>query len=313
MTKVSIIVPVYNGEKYISKCIDSLLNQTLKDIEVIVVNDGSTDDTEKVVKSYTDERIKYYYQENGRQGKARNNGIRRATGEFLAFVDDDDYVESDMYEKMYNEAIKTNSDLVICDLEVIEGENSRYFHCMPKYTDDNIKNYIMSNNGPTNKIIKREIVLNNELFFLENHIYEDFAILPMYGLYVNKVSYLEFAPYKYIVRKGSTMNQATYNERLKDIFYAYDYLMDKYEKTDKLYDKEFEFIFIHHVFHASSFRFIPFKEGVADLKRINKILKDKYPKWRKNEYYKMQPLKYKILCNLLYYKQYKLLRLLLRM
>ena len=80
MPKVSIIVPVYNGEKHIKKCIESLINQTLKDIEIIFVDDGSTDNSRNVIESYNDDRIRYIYQENGKQGKARNNGIRHANG-----------------------------------------------------------------------------------------------------------------------------------------------------------------------------------------------------------------------------------------
>ena len=313
MTKVSVIVPVYNGEKHISNCIDSLINQTLKDIEIVIVDDGSTDNTKEVVKSYTDERIKYYYQENGRQGKARNNGIRKATGEYILYLDSDDTVDLNICKKMYDFAKEKDADLVLCDLEIIEDGKSRYFHCMEKYTDDIVKNYLLSNPGPGNKFVKRELLINNDLYFLEKHVYEDFAILPIYGLYTNKIAYLEEDLNKYVVRSGSTMNQKKYSNLLKDIFYAYDYLMDKYRQTDMLYDEEFEFIFIHHVFYSASFRFIPFEEGIEDLNKIHKMLKEKHPNWKKNKYYKMQSLKYKILSNLLYLKQYKLLRLLLRL
>jgi len=309
MPKVSIIVPVYNVEKYIKKCIESLINQTLKDIEIIFVDDGSTDNSRNVIESYNDDRIRYIYQENGKQGKARNNGIRHANGEYLAFIDDDDYVDLDMYEKMYNTAIKEDADMVLCDLEFIKDGKTNYLDCMERFCDDDIKNYIMSNNGPTNKIIKREIILNNDLYFLEGHVYEDFAIQPIYGLYVNKIVYMKFAPYKYIIRSGSTMNQLSYNEKLRDIFYSYDYLMEQYRKTEMKYDEEFEFVFIANVFHAASFRFLPFKEGKKDLLEINKMLRKDFPNWRKNKYYKMKSFKYKVLCNLLYYKQYKLLNL----
>ena len=125
MVKISIIVPTYNGEQYILKCINSLLDQTLKEIEIIVIDDGSTDNTKNLVLQIKDPRVKYYYQKNQMQGAARNYGIKLAKGEYIAFVDDDDYVDSKMYEKMYNKAISFDSDLVVCDMErfEIDGKN----------------------------------------------------------------------------------------------------------------------------------------------------------------------------------------------
>ena len=104
--KVSIVVPVYNREKEIAGCIKSLINQTLKEIEIIVIDDGSTDNTSAVVESFSDNRIKLIKTENRGQGLARNTGIEEAKGEYIGFVDSDDDVSPVMYEKMYNNAIK---------------------------------------------------------------------------------------------------------------------------------------------------------------------------------------------------------------
>ena len=102
--KVSVIVPVYNCEKYLKKCLDSLVNQTLKDIEIICVNDGSTDNSGRILEEYTDSRIKIITKENGGLSSARNAGIAVAKGEYLGFVDSDDWVDLDFYEKLYNTA-----------------------------------------------------------------------------------------------------------------------------------------------------------------------------------------------------------------
>ena len=103
MIKVSIIVPVYNTSKYLDKCITSLINQTLKDIEIIIVNDGSIDDSQKKIELWQkkDKRIKLYNKENGGQASARNLGLSVANGEYIAFLDSDDYVTNDMYDIMY--------------------------------------------------------------------------------------------------------------------------------------------------------------------------------------------------------------------
>ena len=89
---ISIIVPIYNSEKYLNKCIDSLINQTEKNIEIILVNDGSTDNSEEIIKEYKDKRIKYYKNKNQGIGKTRNFGIEQATGSYIMFVDSDDYI-----------------------------------------------------------------------------------------------------------------------------------------------------------------------------------------------------------------------------
>ena len=112
--KVSVIVPAFNVEKYISKCLLSLLNQTLKDIEIVVINDGSTDKTLEIVEKFEelDKRIRIINQENQKQGAARNRGMEIATGEYIGFVDSDDWVDLDYFEKLYLAAKKYNSDIV---------------------------------------------------------------------------------------------------------------------------------------------------------------------------------------------------------
>ena len=115
MVKVSVIVPVYNVENYIEKCLDSLLNQTLDDIEIIVVNDGSTDNSANIIKEKYVNKIVYLEKENGGLSDARNFGLPHAKGKYIAFLDSDDYIEPTMYEKMYSVAEKEEADMVECD------------------------------------------------------------------------------------------------------------------------------------------------------------------------------------------------------
>ena len=114
MPKISIIVPVYNVEKYVDRCLRSLVTQTLQDIEIIIVNDGTQDKSEEIIEKYVREnqnKIKYYEKSNGGLSSARNYGLEYATGEYIAFLDSDDYVETNMYEEMYNLAKKENADM----------------------------------------------------------------------------------------------------------------------------------------------------------------------------------------------------------
>lgn len=126
MVKVSVIVPIYNAEKYLKHCLDSVQKQTLKDIEVILIDDGSTDTSAEICKSYlSDSRFSYYYKENEGLAAARADGIEHAEGEYIGFVDSDDWLETDAYEKMYNAAKTNDSDIVFCNC--IENEDGHRF------------------------------------------------------------------------------------------------------------------------------------------------------------------------------------------
>lgn len=118
--KVSVIVPIYNVERYLKKCVDSIINQSLKEIEIILVDDGSTDNSGKIADEYInkDERIKVIHKENGGQGSARNAGIEAATGEYIGFVDSDDWIDEDMYKMIYKKAICENLDIAICSRKI---------------------------------------------------------------------------------------------------------------------------------------------------------------------------------------------------
>lgn len=127
MSKVSIIVPVYKVENYLEQCVESIMNQTLQDIEIILVDDGSPDKCPKICDEYAnkDTRIKVIHKKNGGLSSARNAGIKVATGEYIGFVDSDDYIELDMYENMYNTAVENNVDFVMSDYYRF-SENERY-------------------------------------------------------------------------------------------------------------------------------------------------------------------------------------------
>ena len=126
MIKVSVIVPIYNAEKYLVQCLDSVVNQTLKDIEIILINDGSSDGSADICQRYlNDSRVTYYFKENEGLAAARQDGMERAHGEYIGFVDSDDWIEPDMYEKMYDAAKYCDADVAFCNC--IENENGHRF------------------------------------------------------------------------------------------------------------------------------------------------------------------------------------------
>ena len=311
--KISIIVPVYNVEKYLNKCLNSLINQTFKDIEIILINDGSTDNSEKIIKEYMkkDKRIILLSKENGGQGSARNVGIRNSKGEFIMFVDSDDYVDLSICEKLYNNSIMNNSEIVFCNYTMV-NENYEIIQNVSKSVtkQDIIKQFMINESGPCCKIIKAEILKKNELYFPIIKAYEDIGIVPAWALFASKISFVNENLYYYLIRQGSTMNQVKYNEKLTHIFSSLNNLK-KYFDCNEKYVEEIEWIYIDHLLHAASLRFLKFGD-YKSLDEIVNIFKNSFPNWKKNKYYKLKSKKYKIVCTLIYYKKYKLLNLLLK-
>ncbi len=173
---ISIIVPIYNAEKYLRKCIDSLVNQTKKELEIILVNDGSTDSTEQIIESYKDERIKNYKNKNQGIGKTRNFGIEKATGKYLMFLDSDDFLEKDACEVLYNKAEINKLDIVICDFYKIYDNGNIEEEHQPSFKNTSLKdnpNILSENLAPWAKIYKRDLIVKNNIKFIENLKYED--------------------------------------------------------------------------------------------------------------------------------------------
>ncbi len=228
MIDVSIIVPIYNSEKYLKKCIDSLINQTHENIEILLINDGSSDNSEKLIKKYKDKRIKYISKENEGIGKTRNLGIKESKGKYVMFIDSDDYISEDCVEKFYNFAESTKSDLVVSNfykdhdgqLEeiIIPSFNSTTLNDNP-----NLLNII--NMGPCNKIYKKELISN--IKFDEKLKYEDVIFVCKALNRAKKISKIdEFLSYYVIhgssettTRDNKIFDIIKVNEELKRIFF----------------------------------------------------------------------------------------------
>lgn len=298
MNKVSIIVPAYNAEQYIINCLDSLVNQTYKDIEIIIINDGSTDNTLNIIKDYEKKYkkiIKIIDQKNAGQGAARNRGIKEASGEYVTFVDSDDYVKFEMIEKLYNNLKENNSDVSVGNIIKKYEDKEILFNNFKIMDNDNVNNLIISHPGPVARLYKKSLFIDNNIYFLENLIYEDLGTIPLLGLYANNVSYINDYLYYYVIREGSTMNQIGYSEKLENIFDVMSHLEKKFNGKKK---KELEYLYIEHLLRSACLRFSKFNEGKEKILYIKKIIKKKYPNWRKNKYYKNSSIKFKILCNL---------------
>ena len=287
MPKVSVIVPVYNVEKYIEKCLDSLVNQTLKDIELIIVNDGSTDSSEQIILKYKDKysNIMYLTKENGGLSDARNFGIPHATGDYIAFLDSDDYVELSLYEKLYKKAIETDADMVECDFYWEYSETKMIHDRNAKYKDKSDM-YANARVVAWNKLYKREVLLNSGVQFPKGLRYEDleffYKILPK----LRKIELIEEPLIHYVQRNNSITY--TQNEKTRDIFTILDNIIDYY-KANNIYDEykqELEYMYTRILF-ASSFKRMT---KIADKSIRKKCLKETiekvyntFPDWKKNK------------------------------
>lgn len=237
MTKLSIIVPVYNVEKYLPKCLESLIKQTLNDIEIICVNDGSMDNSLAILKEFASKDSRIRIIDNQHQGvaKTRNTGIEQSTGEYIGFVDSDDYIDIDFFEKLYNSATKSNSDIAIAS--ILKHKN--FFNIYnAKYTKEETAITIQDKIKlcedkkhfffyAWNKIYHSGFIKENNIKFSEGQIYEDvmFAIKALY--YSNKIISVYGTKYHYIEHENSlTKYKDKTGEKEHDLIKAYSELQE---------------------------------------------------------------------------------------
>ena len=230
--KLSVIVPVYNmaGEGKLNHCLDSLLNQTISDYEVIAVNDASTDHSLEILrdyeKEYPDKLVVLSHEVNKRQGGAKNTGLKVAKGEWIGFIDSDDWVTLDYYEKLLKRAEETGAEIVGCNYLMTdnpEGQNGIAVSNHKKEQTGELnevkyKQLILHPGSMVIKIYRRELFVDHELAFPENIFYEDNAIAIFPFLYSKRFEYIDEALYFYYQHNVSTVhviNIGRCKERMK--------------------------------------------------------------------------------------------------
>ena len=216
--KISVIVAVYNTEKYLDRCIESLLNQTYKNMELVIVEDCSTDSSRKLLKKYKENKnIKVFYnRENRGLSYSRNYGLKKSTGDFIGYIDSDDYVEPDYYEKLMSSIKDNKSDIAICDIKLVDEQTNKIQRCKCYANDFDV--YSVVNNGfaasACNKLFKRK---NIEKYpFAEGKVNEDIAVVIPTVIQAKKISYADTC-YFYVQRGGSIQN-SKFSDKRFDIF-----------------------------------------------------------------------------------------------
>ncbi|MDE6568600.1 MAG: glycosyltransferase [Lachnospiraceae bacterium] len=259
MVKVSIIIPVYKAEDYLEQCINSCLNQTMKDIEIILINDASPDNSGKIMKRYSEiypeKIISIFLKENIRQGGARNRGIEIAKGEYLCFVDADDYIDETMCEKLYSLCIKDGLDIVSTNGYRIQNGRLMYFNVFKPY-DFSRKKSVIHFTTQCYLLIKREIIQKNNLLYPLHLYHEDTSVVPLWYMSATKKALLNEPLYFRRVHSGST-TQSLDIDGISHILKALEVLVENAKRVRLYngYDKTLldDFIFNRIVSAAKTF------------------------------------------------------------
>lgn len=289
--KVSVIIPIYNTQQYLRKCLDSLLNQTLDDFEIIMVDDGSTDNSAEIAKEYERNNgiiFRYVYKENGGQASARNIGINISLGDYLGFVDSDDWVSADYLEKLYLGCINNNAEISMCGIYRIwdnglKKEFKSGFHKNGVY--NNIEAVLTKTSfSPWNKLFKKDLFKG--LRFPESMVYEDFAFIPQIIARAQQIYYISDKLYFYYWRAGSTINN---NNIRNDQICAIEILekseLSKYPIVLEVYN-------IREILCSYIWKMLSIDNKELVKKTINNILK-KYSNISQNEYqYELGKIEY---------------------
>lgn len=261
LPKISVIVPIYNAEKYLKKCLNSIIHQNFNDLEILCINDGSTDNSFKIIQNFSkkDNRIKIFNTPNNGQGSARNLGLKHATGEYVSFIDADDWIIDDAYEKLYYKSHKY-------DLDMLFFQMINYINSSGKLVESDLYNYdLLSNNFdidipfssndaseflfniavcPVSKLYKRKFLMENNILFPEGIIFEDNVFFYNAFLKANKISFIN--EHFYFRRRHSESITQNISEKSFDIVPATNELLMLFKKNN--WYSEYKISLINHSF-----------------------------------------------------------------
>lgn len=299
--KVSIIVPVYKVEKYLKRSMDSLVNQTLDGVEIICINDGSPDNCLNILKeyqeNYPDKNIVIIDKQNEGVWKGRFDGIAKATGEYIAFTDSDDYIALDYAEKLYNAAKETNSDISICGFDRMDVDTGHVYSTeMTQFAgkvidmDKNPEDILSINTALWNKLYKAELLKNMKNLPNPPRIFDDMMFLLLVYLNTKTITFIKDSLYYYMVRQDSIMatikkEQVDATEKaMLDVKHIYE----EEEAGRKLLPVLDAMAFLHFgislMFRISADKTSNFKE---ELKKNTQYLDTNFSTWRKTDYLKL--------------------------
>lgn len=278
---ISVIVPIYKVEKYLDKCINSIVDQTYNNLEIILVDDGSPDRCPAMCDDWAkkDSRIKVIHKENGGVSSARNTGIDTATGEFIAFVDGDDIIDKDMYAVLLDNALRENADITMCSFKYFNYEKQSFCEGTAYYAerkillpDEACADFFKTCNGHLvslcNKIIKKHIF--DGLYFPVGRVFEDWTLAPMLYYRANKICYIPQKFYTYIVHESSIVRTVTIKRYYDCVCADYDHYRFFKEMGISDFNPDIQFL-IWNDFKKMCKIYSPSKENREYIKKAYKI------------------------------------------
>lgn len=320
MELVSIVVPIYNVEQYLEKCVESICRQTYENLEIILVNDGSPDHCGQMCEEYAkkDNRIKVIHKKNGGLSDARNSGVKLATGKYLLFVDSDDYIAKDLVEKTAAIAEKNNCDMVLYDYYYVEPDNveirSTIVPANKVISLEQEHTLLLAATSACAKLFNREFYVKANCPFPQGIYFEDLATTSIFFMRAKRVFYLKEPLYYYINRENSIMTGKNFEKSSHDKLVALEHILSAYKKEGKYeeYRQELEYlVFANEYFEPSKVLALAGEDGEY-LEKYRKYMYETFPDIHNNKYVKNMGKKDKIHLWILDHKQYWMMRLLSR-
>lgn len=294
MPKVSVVIPMYNVEKYLDKCMESVTNQTMDDFEVILVDDGSKDGSlgkaEQWRQRYPD-KVRVYTQKNAGQGDARNNGVLYARGEYILFVDSDDTVTRDFVEETYRAVTSCGADMAVFDAVAVDEDGNKIEDMVGCHTDESVVSLetfpriLLEYPCPWNKIYRRSLFTDNNLKYPTHMWYEDLAGACMFYTGAKKVAVLHKQLYYYMQRTTSVMHSKVSPKNI-EILRAMDIILEFYREKGLYgrYYQELEYLGVYHVLIAAAGRTVRGDRRSAFPDRFMEYMDTHFPRWEHNPY-----------------------------
>lgn len=290
--RFSIIIPVYNVEAFLPKCLDSALCQTYADYEIIAVNDGSTDSSRRVLSKYAnkDSKIRIIDQENKGLGGARNTGIRNATGEYLFFLDSDDYIPNTALEEIDRYLCEYNLDILAFDCQMVDTAGNKLqiatvVDIPAEFTVLSKNQFLLLEPTACLKVYRRSLYMQHSINFPEHLWYEDLATVFKLVPHTNKLGYLKKQLYYYVQHEAS-ITHSRKTKRMLEIITAFESTLSYFKQKNLLTEfyAELEWNCVLHVLYYSAFRFLGYTYDYKGMSVAYRYVKTTFPGWRDNKY-----------------------------
>lgn len=306
--RLSVIVTVFNRERYIARCLDSLLEQSVPEdeYEIVVIDDGSEDSSGDILDKYAErhKNIEVFHKENRGVAEARNSGLEKAKGNYITYVDSDDFVEKDCYKSLLEFAEDRNCDILICDYYKVYEDRKEYEITASFLQEGRIspQEYIRTTPSPCNKLMKKELFLRGGIRFPAGIYYEDYATIPLLANEAKIIYYKKTAFLNYFQENTSITRDQGYQKKWWDMYKASQNL----NKLSPVFHDELEYIIYLYLLVRTSSWYLQCGR-IHEVNQIADYYRKNFPGWRKNKYIKNRNVKEQITACLICQKAGKFL------